>query len=115
VNARGDGSNRTAIELKSAQRLAPSGLRRTWAIGALIFLALIASNANAGGDTSDPHLMAPPVVTLAALVRQVTVMEDGSTTQVVIKGDGHLSCRVMHFRNPERVVLDFDGARLVLP
>jgi hypothetical protein len=58
--------------------------------------------------------MAPPVVPLAALVRQVTVAEDGSTTQVVIKGDGHLSCTVMHFRNPERVVLDFAGARLVL-
>jgi hypothetical protein len=33
---------------------------------------------------------------------------------VVIKGDGQLSCRVTHLTNPERVVLDFTGARLAV-
>jgi hypothetical protein len=82
--------------------------------GGLILLALIAPALWAGTTKPDPHAAPQPVVSTSAHVRQVTVIENGSTTEVVVAGDGHLSYRVMHFTNPERVVLDFSGARLVL-
>jgi AMIN domain len=114
VSARG--YNRSpAIDLRPARSLAPVSHRSASAIGALIFLALIAPALSAGTSKPDPHAAAQPVVSASAHVRQVKVAENGSTTQVIVTGDGHLSCRVMHFTDPERIVLDFAGTQLALP
>jgi hypothetical protein len=82
------------------------------AFATLIVLALATPFVSAGTDKRDPHTATPSSV--LAVVRRVSLTENGSTTQVVIKGDAQLSCRVLHLTNPERLVLDFTGTRLAV-
>jgi hypothetical protein len=113
VSARGYSFN-PAIDLQPARGLAPCRHWRASAFGALLFLALIPPALSAATNEPDAHAAPQPVVSAPAHVRQVTIAENGPTTQVIITGDGDLSCRAMHFTNPERVVLDFTGAQLAL-
>ncbi len=55
-----------------------------------------------------------PVVRAATseAIRQVNLAQEGDATDVNILGSGPLNYHVTHLENPERVVLDFDGAHL---
>ena len=87
-----------------------------WVLGSVILLALTAPAAIAGPDKASASTTSVPAASGAAslptTVREVTLARNGSTTQVVITGNGQLRYRAMHLTNPERVVLDFAGARL---
>jgi hypothetical protein len=92
-------------------------VQKTWAAAALAIFASLAitpSITRAGSDKPDARATDPSTVAAAA-VREVTVTESGSTTQVIVKGEGQLSCRVLHLAAPERLVLDFFGTRLDVP
>jgi hypothetical protein len=113
VNARGADFRQPTVVLKSPQRFATHKRHALGFIAALV-LALTASIAIAGTDKPDSRNAASSAAPAAAFVREVTLAENGTATQVVIKGDGQLSCRAMRLTNPERLVLDFAGTRLAV-
>jgi hypothetical protein len=113
VNARGADFRQPTVVLKSPRRLATHKRRALGFIAALV-LALTASIASAGTDKPDSRTAATSAAPAAVFVRGVTVAENGSTTQVAIRGDGQLSYHAMHLTNPERLVLDFNGTRLAV-
>lgn len=90
---------------------------RRWSYGiggSLMLLALAASAAMACPDKSaaSTTVAASAEALLPTTVREVKLAQNGSTTQVVITGNGQLHYHAMHLTNPERLVLDFAGARL---
>lgn len=113
MNVRGDDSRRPTVILKSPQGIATHTRGALGFLVALLALALTVSIAS-GADNPPSNTDAASVAPAAAFVREVTLAENGSTTQVAIKGDGQLSCRAMRLTNPERVVLDFTGTRLAV-
>jgi hypothetical protein len=107
---------RMRSNLKSGLKSAP--LRR-WGYrvgGSLILLAFTAFAAMASPDKSAASTSVATSssagAALPTTVREVTLARNGSTTQVVITGNGQLRYHAMHLTNPERLVLDFAGARL---
>jgi type IV pilus secretin PilQ/predicted competence protein len=48
----------------------------------------------------------------ADVIRQVQLVQVGKQTQVSIRGTGHLTYHVLRLSEPDRLVLDFTGARL---
>ena len=114
MNASGDDSRQLSIELKLRHRVAFGWRWGAAAFEALLILALAASIASAGTDKPDPHSGNTAAAPALAAVLQVTLTGNGSTTQVLIKADGPLTCRAAHLTNPERVVLDLIGTRLAI-
>ena len=50
----------------------------------------------------------------ASTIVQVVVVHSGQQTNVRVEAKGHLSYRTFRLKNPERLVLDFSGARLAV-
>ena len=72
----------------------------------LIALALVFGALATFGE---PQQVSPPVIT------HVEVNHAGQKTLVRVAGTGALDCRIMRLSDPERLVLDFQGARLAKP
>ena len=59
-----------------------------------------------------PSLPAAAAISSATFVAQVEVGRSGQQTIVRVEGNGPLTCQPERLSNPERLVLDFSGARL---
>jgi len=70
----------------------------------LVSLAAIASAASAQTG--------PPAASPATVIANVEIGRSGAQTDVRVLGDGQLSYQVARLHDPERLVLDFSGARL---
>jgi type IV pilus secretin PilQ/predicted competence protein len=70
----------------------------------LVSLAAIASAASAQTG--------PPAASPATVIASVEIGRSGAQTDVRVLGDGQLSYQVARLHDPERLVLDFSGARL---
>jgi AMIN domain len=122
--ARGEDSCLPANELKLDPAMGPKPAwkfparhRVVASAGAVILLALTAAGAIAEPDKSHSPSAATspaPGSAVAPTVRDVKLEQSGSTTQVVITGNGPLRCHTMHLTNPERLVLDFAGTHLAV-
>jgi AMIN domain len=55
-----------------------------------------------------------PPARVATRIAQIGVSRAGQQTIVFMEGDGHLSYEASRLSNPERLVLDFPGAHLVV-
>ncbi|MGH9774486.1 MAG: type IV pilus secretin PilQ [Candidatus Acidiferrales bacterium] len=66
---------------------------------------------------SQPTLHPAPVnsASTSSAVRQVSLVQNGANTEVVVKGDGRLNVHTERLKDPDRLVLDFQGARLATP
>src|SRR3989454_2781335 len=61
-----------------------------------------------------PSVQATPATSMATIIAQVEIgrSRSGDQTIVRVEGNGHLACEALRLNNPERLVLDFSGARL---
>jgi type IV pilus assembly protein PilQ len=50
-----------------------------------------------------------------ALIRQISVAKDGDAPEVLVLGSGSMAYRHLILKNPDRLVLDFAGARIAVP
>ncbi len=88
-------------------------------------LTLLVSRASSGAESETPSATSPviaPVVakpadipgasTVSPSIRQVHLTQDSGRTEVNISGSGALTYHAMRLHNPDRLVLDFAGARL---
>jgi len=62
--------------------------------------AIVRGQSSAGADTT------------AAVISRVAIIQDAHRTAIRIEGTGHLDVRAERIQNPERLALDFAGARL---
>ncbi len=63
-----------------------------------------------------PSVQATPATSMATIIAQVEIgrSRSGDQTIVRVEGNGHLACEPLRLKNPERLVLDFSGARLAV-
>ena len=61
-----------------------------------------------------PSTQVAPITSGATIVAQVEISRGGQQTIVRVEGNGHLTCQPERLNNPERLVLDFSGARLAV-
>ncbi|HEX2711967.1 MAG TPA: AMIN domain-containing protein [Candidatus Acidoferrales bacterium] len=59
-----------------------------------------------------PPTQVTPTTSGATTIEQVEISRTGQQTIVRVEGNGHLTCQPERLNNPERLVLDFSGARL---
>ncbi len=66
------------------------------------------------GKSPQPSVRAAQIGSAATLITQVGIGRIGEETLVRVEGSGRLTCQTERLNNPERLVLDFSGARLGL-
>src|SRR5712692_5439289 len=58
------------------------------------------------------HAQVSPATSAATIIARVEIGRTGQETIVRVEGNGRLTCQPQSLKNPERLVLDFSGARL---
>lgn len=71
------------------------------------------ANSSASNSKATAASVSKPVGGLPA-IEQIQIAQNGSQTEVRVAGNAHLTYHVIQLSNPERLVLDFTGARLEL-
>ena len=72
------------------------------------------SAANRAAPNPQGLAQGTPVASAATKIAEVKIARGGEQTIVRVEGKGRLTCRTQRLDNPERLVLDFSGARLAL-
>jgi type IV pilus assembly protein PilQ len=82
--------------------------RPAFRIGCLIFAATVLSATPSFAQTQEPA----GATATAAVISSVAVTQASLRASVRVEGEGRLEARASRLQNPERLVLDFSGARL---
>ena len=79
--------------------------------GCLVAASVILGNCRIARAQDD----APRAANTPAVISSVAITQDPTRAAIRVEGAGHLDVRASRIANPERLVLDFTGARLEVP
>ena len=84
--------------------------RPAFQIGCLILAATVLATSPLLSQTQEPT----GATAAASVISNVAITQAPQRASVRVEGEGHLDVRASRMQNPERLVLDFNGARLAV-